>query len=159
MEFIINCLTYILLYPFIAMIHELGHGFFVKLFGGEVNRIGFGSGGSTFQVKKLFIGTHTRWAGMIYWTISNKISRGKEILILLGGVIFNFMTGVLIWLFIWYYDFQSLILSNTIVFSFVAVLTSLIPFTLSDGIDTDGKQILKLIKEASADRASNRKGA
>ena len=157
MELIKNFILTLLLMPFIVFIHELGHGFFVKLFRGQINRIGFGTGKSVFQIKKFHIGSQFKLFGYIHYTFSKKISLSKEILVLLGGVIFNFMTGIVIWLLISYYDIASTLLGLSITISFVMVIINLLPMTFSDGTESDGKQILTLLKKSRTEKASIKK--
>lgn len=157
MVFIENLFLSLLLYPFLTFIHELGHGFFVKLFRGEIIRIGFGTGENVFQIKKFHIGSQLKWQGYIQFTFPEKISRNKEILVLLGGVLFNFTTGAVIWFIVSLYDIASTLLGLSITISFMMVIINLLPLTFSDGTVSDGKQILTLLKEERAENISIRK--
>ena len=152
MEFIENLLLSLLLFPFLTFIHELGHGFFVKLFRGEIIRIGFGTGENIFKIKKFHIGSRLKWLGYIQFNFPEKISLNKEILVLLGGVLFNFITGLVIWMLVSYYDIASTLLGLSITISFMMVIINLLPLTFSDGTVSDGKQILTLLKEARTEK-------
>lgn len=154
MEFIENLLLSLLLYPFLAFIHELGHGFFVKLFRGEIIRIGFGTGENIFKIKKFHIGSQLKWHGYIQYIFPEKLSTKKELCVTLGGVFFNFITGLLIWAIVSYYDIASTLLGLSITISFMMVIINLLPLTFSDGTVSDGKQILTLLKEARTEKTS-----
>jgi len=58
MDFLINFVIIALfIFPFIALIHESGHAFFVKIFGGEISEFAIGNGEvlwkkNTFAIKK-----------------------------------------------------------------------------------------------------------
>lgn len=141
------------MYPFLAFIHELGHGFFVKLFLGEIIRIGFGTGKNVFKIKKFHIGTQFKWHGYIQYNFPEKISFNKEILVILGGFLFNFITRLIIWMVVLYYDIATL-LGLSITVSFMLVIIKLLPLSFSDGTVSDGKQIVTLLREARMEKAS-----
>lgn len=132
-------------FPVVTIVHELGHAFFVKIFGGEIFSIGFGSGKKIFKVKKFYVGSKVVLSGRVYWENEKKFHLHQSILILLGGILFNVVSASLIWFYgnIQYADLYR----GYIIYSYFMAFVSLLPFTFSDGVRSDGLQIIELLKE------------
>lgn len=145
MDFLINFVIIALfIFPFIALIHESGHVFFVKIFGGEISEFAIGNGEvlwkkNTFTIKKVyFVG------GRVVANNVEEFSNTQKAFFILGGVIFNFLfafvldlfTGYKFWVFRNYLD-------SFIFVSYLNVVINLIPFTTIIGT-TDGKKLVEL---------------
>ena len=56
MDFLINFVIIgLFIFPFIALIHESGHAFFIKLFGGKIKEFAIGNGETLWKVKAFSI--------------------------------------------------------------------------------------------------------
>jgi len=147
MGFIINFVIIALfIFPFVALIHESGHAFFLKIFGGEISEFAIGNGDvlwkmNTFTIKKAyFVG------GRVVAKNDEKFSKTHRIFFLLGGIIFNFLSALVLDLFTGYefWVFRNY-LDSFIFVSYINVFINLIPLTTIIGT-SDGKQLLGVIK-------------
>jgi len=144
----INIIAHIVYAPIVVIIHEYGHAILVKLFGGKINYIGLGAGDTLFQYKIFGIGKIGWWyTGRIYYEFKKEINTTKKFLISLGGPAINIVSATFIWIVgnvewaDWYRGF--------IVVSYFVAIFSLIPHKYKeDGLESDGLQIINLIKNS-----------
>ena len=127
------------------ILHELGHAFFVKIFGGKILSIGFGTGEHLIQIKKFFIKKNSWLSGRIFWSSKKVMNNIKQFFIDIGGPLINILSATLIWIFgdaeyaDWYRGY--------IIYSYLIGIFSLIPLTYNDGVASDGLKLLNLIKK------------
>ena len=143
-EQLINILMYIIYMPIVVIIHELGHAFFVVLFGKEVREIHLGFGEDLFRIKRFVVKKSVWSIGYCSWENLDSLTWYKKILIFLGGIIFNLVTATLVWIYgdanyaDWYRAF--------IVFSYFLAVVNLLPFKSNfTKIESDGLQCIKLL--------------
>lgn len=145
---LINVIAHFVYAPFVVIIHEYGHAIFVKLFGGKINYICLGAGDMLFRYKVFRIRAIGWWyTGRINYEFENEINTTKKILISLGGPAINIVSATLVWIVgnvewaDWYRGF--------IVVSYLMAIFSLIPHKVrEDGLESDGLQIINLIKNS-----------
>lgn len=145
MDFLINSVIITLfIFPFLALIHEFGHAFFLKMFGGKIIELSIGNGDviwkkNIFAIKKAyFVG------GRIVPENIEILSKSQRTAFLLGGVFFNFLSALALDLLTGY---EFLVFRNYldsfIFISYSNVVINLIPLTTIFG-KTDGKQLVEL---------------
>lgn len=147
MDFLINFVIIALfIFPFIALIHESGHAFFVKLFGGEISEFAIGNGEilwkkNVFAIKQAyFVG------GRVVPKNIEKLSKTQKALIFLGGVICNCLSAFVIDLFTGYeFGVFRNYLDSFIFVSYLNVVINLVPLTTIIGT-TDGKKLVELLR-------------
>ncbi|MGD6775152.1 MULTISPECIES: site-2 protease family protein [Bacillaceae] len=139
-------LSFFLVLPIVTIIHELGHYFFAKLFGGKVI-VHIGTGNVLFKfgsirIRKLYF--YDGWCE--YISISKKASKLDKILVYLGGSIFNILSIFLL---------NTLILNEVLepsiffyqftYFSFYFLFFSLFPINHLNGCPSDGMAALNIL--------------
>ena len=147
MDFLINFVIIALfIFPFIALIHESGHAFFVKLFGGEISEFAIGNGEilwkkNVFAIKQAyFVG------GRVVPKNIEKLSKTQKAFLFLGGVIFNFLSAFVFDLFTGYeFGVFRNYLDSFIFVSYLNVVINLVPLTTIIGT-TDGKKLVELLR-------------
>lgn len=146
-KLLFNIIYIILAKPIIALIHELGHVFFIKLFGGKIDKLLIGEGKTIIKIGLLEIGEKLD-GGECHENFSdnNQPTEWKLILSSLGGVLATCTTGILLTSFLFFSDinnilFYYLLIINIFLF---ADLLNLIPIKDLD-ICTDGYYILENI--------------
>jgi len=133
--------------PIIILIHELGHAFFNFAFGGKTTKIVIGSGKKLFSIGIFEVQSWYFLYGICMGDIPDDISKVKKIIRLLGGVIFQFITGIILFLLI-----KSGIIENSsrmgvfLSFSLYIAMSAIIPVTYADGSNSDGKQVYQVIR-------------
>ena len=92
-----SIINFLVILPLIGLIHELGHAFFVKIFGGKVTKIQFGWFGKKicsigiFEINQgYFLGARITHSDL---KLKNKLT---VIITLMGGIIFNIVSVVII---------------------------------------------------------------
>lgn len=142
--------------PLIFLIHELGHAFFVKIFGGQVTKITLGLLGKRilsvgiFQVNLwYFLGGKAEHRNL---KIGNKFARG---IILIGGLIFNIVSIILInklgslynpkFMYTMVNDLLFNIMRAFVTYSIIIVIINALPIKLFS-MNTDGRQLYQLIR-------------
>jgi Zn-dependent protease len=134
----------VLFYPIAVLIHELGHAFFVKLFGEKIISIGFGTGEKIVQIKKFYVAKDSILFGKIRWDRSSELNVYQSFFLYFGGILFNILTGTILWIF---GDVTYAYIYKPFIFlSYYMALFNLVPFKFRDGRDSDGLLILKLFK-------------
>lgn len=130
--------------PIITLIHESGHLFFNRLFGGRPNKVVLGAGKKLFSIGILEVKRYFFMLG--YCTHSDTECKALRIVELAGGVLFQLLTCLLINMLVdlriikhssWYDVFISLTL-------YIA-LSAMIPIKYHN-IDSDGMQIYKVLR-------------
>ncbi len=133
--------------PFNSIIHELGHVFFVKLFGGKITSIEIGYGNVWFRFWKWKIRQYFFMYGSMTFkedslTINNRAAR---LLIDAGGILANIGMLILVISLFNHYAPGSFIKGYYIGFTATLLISVLIPYSLPDGTDSDGKSLLKYL--------------
>ena len=140
--------------PLIILIHEMGHAFFARIFGGEITNITLGMGKKICTIGILDIRILYLAGGTSSYKNLKKDSKISKILILLGGVIFNIITMALVFVpaLILYpkYNIESSLVLSTIFhtfleFSFMVILFNILPIKMIN-MNTDGLQLYQLIR-------------
>lgn len=131
--------------PLNLFIHELGHAFFIKLFGGKIKHIHIGVGDSLFTFSKFIVHRSFFIFGFVEFDedtlkIHNTTS---NVLIGLGGVLFNALSLIVVIIIFNLYDPSNFLKGYYIGFTLTLILSALVPITYSDGTDSDGKGVLK----------------
>ncbi|MDN5710522.1 MAG: site-2 protease family protein [Planococcus sp. (in: firmicutes)] len=145
MDFFINFIVIALfIFPFIALIHETGHAFFLKLSGGEVAEFSIGNGEVLWKYKRFYIRTAYFAGGRVVPKSIDVLSKFQRILFYLGGVLFNFASALILDLATGYelFIFRDY-LDSFIFVSYLNVLVNLIPVSTIVG-NSDGKKLLNL---------------
>ncbi|WP_144512887.1 site-2 protease family protein [Bacillus sp. FJAT-22090] len=145
MDFLINFVIIALfIFPFIALIHESGHAFFVKLFGGEISEFAIGNGEVLWKKHKFTIKKAYFVGGRVVTKSDEGFSKTQRVFILLGGVIFNFLSAFVLDLFTGYeFGVFRNYLDSFIFVSYLNVVINLFPLTTIIGT-SDGKQLVEL---------------
>lgn len=145
MDFLFNFIVItLLIFPFIALIHESGHAFFLKLFGGKVKEFSIGNGDvlwrkNVFHIKKVYFA-----GGRVAAENFGIFSRNQRVAFLFGGVLFNFLSALALHLMTGYEFFVFRNYLDSFIFvSYLNVVVNLIPLNTVVG-ETDGKQIVNL---------------
>ncbi len=143
--------------PIIVLIHELGHAFFNFIFGGKTKKIVIGKGKRLFSIGILEIRRWYFYSGQCSVKSPENDSKPLTIIMLLGGVLFQLFTGIILLLLVklgiiehgnWLDVFLS--------FSFVMAVSAIIPITYPDGMNSDGKQIYQTIRYGTSQLYNNK---
>ncbi|MGD7044341.1 site-2 protease family protein [Jeotgalibacillus proteolyticus] len=145
MDFLLNFIIIALfIFPFIAFIHEAGHAFFIKVFGGEINEFAIGSGDvlwgkNAFRINKAYFA-----GGRVITVTDDLFSKNQKVFIILGGVLFNLFSALALDLYTGYSFFVFRNYLDSFVFvSYINVFINLLPFTTING-KSDGKKLAEL---------------
>lgn len=147
MDFLINFIIITLfISPTIALIHEAGHAFFLKIFGAKVSEFSIGNGNTLLQINNFLIKKVYFFGGRVFSENHEKLSKSQKTCYYLGGVFFNFISAIVLHLLTGY---EFLVFRNYldsfIFVSYLTVLINLIPLNTIIGA-TDGKQLIELYK-------------
>lgn len=147
MDFIINFIIITLfICPIIALVHESGHAFFLKIFGAKVSEFSIGNGDVLWRKNNFFIKKAYFFGGRVFTEDYNMLSKNQRTFYFLGGVFFNYLSALVLHLLTGY---EFLVFRNYldsfIFVSYLTVLINLIPLNTILG-ETDGKQLVKLYK-------------
>lgn len=132
--------------PLNVFVHELGHGFFAKLFGGKVHKIEVGIGEPLFSIGKLQV--NKQFFIMGYCRFDSQLANHSKIklsLILLGGVIFNMITILLLIAIKMNTTHHHFLDGYYFGFTGMLILSALIPMTYFTGDDSDGKRLIRVL--------------
>ncbi|ALS78769.1 site-2 protease family protein [Planococcus kocurii] len=147
MNFLVNFIIIgLFIFPFVAFIHETGHAFFLKLFGGKINEFSIGNGKILWKKNNFNIRNAYFAGGRVVPNTINWMSTTQKSFFFLGGVLFNLIsalvldvtTGYELGVFRHYLD-------SFIFVSYLNVFINLVPLTTIFG-DTDGKKLVELYK-------------
>ena len=133
--------------PIIVLIHELGHAFFNFIFGGKTKKIVIRKGKRLFSIGILEIRRWYFYSGQCSVKSPENDSKPLTIIMLLGGVLFQLFTGIILVLLvklgiIEYGNWLDVFLN----FSLFMAVSAIIPVTYPDNTNSDGKQIYQIIK-------------
>ena len=132
--------------PINLLVHEYGHAFFVKIFGGHISKIEIGTGSPIVNIGHLRINKVFFLSGFCGYVDDANFcdNRFKLSLIAMGGVIFNTLTII----------FLILIKYSTAHFHFLdgyffmatglLILSALAPVKYSNGLDSDGLWLINI---------------
>lgn len=145
LDFLVNFIIItLLIFPFVALIHEFGHAFFLKLFGGKVKEFSIGNGDvlwtkDVFHIKKAYFA-----GGRVVAENIGDLNKNQRAAFTFGGVLFNFLSAIALHLITGYefFVFRSY-LDSFIFVSYLNVVINLIPLNTVVG-PTDGKQLVNL---------------
>ena len=148
MDFFINFIVIALfIFPFITLIHELGHTFFLKLSGGKLLELSIGKGEVLWKYKLFYLRVAYFAGGHVVAKDIEALGKFQRSLFYLGGVLFNLVSAVILDLATGFElgVFRNY-LDSFIFVSYLTVLINLLPMTTIVG-DTDGKQLVHLYRE------------
>ena len=140
-------LAFFLVLPVISFVHEAGHVFFAWLMGGKHIKVTVGSGSVLFRIGMLEVRKYYFWYGLCTFDNLKRNQRFANILIFLGGALFNAAAALVV-----IYLIENNTLEPGIVtyqftyFSLYYIFFALLPMPYPDGNDSDGKVILDLIR-------------
>ncbi|WP_039043462.1 site-2 protease family protein [Sporosarcina sp. ZBG7A] len=135
--------------PINVFIHENGHAFFVKIFGGNVFKIEIGIGEPLFNIGIIQVNKQFFMFGICRCEYnptdpSSLNEKVKFSLIALGGIIFNLMT-ILILLAVKMNTTHNHFLDGYFFgFTGFLIVSALIPLTYSTGFKSDGLMLLNI---------------
>ena len=148
MGFLINFVIITLfICPIIALIHESGHAFFLKIFGAKVSEFSIGNGNILWRKNNFFIKKVYFFGGRVVPENHEILSKNQRVFFYLGGILFNFLSSLVLHLLTGY---EFLVFRNYldsfIFVSYLFVVINLIPLTTIIGA-TDGKQLVELYRK------------
>ncbi|ANU18007.1 hypothetical protein BBI11_13595 [Planococcus maritimus] len=151
MDFFINFIVITLfIFPFIALIHEAGHAFFLKLSGGELVEFSIGNGEVLWKYKLFYLRVAYFAGGHVVAKDIEALGKFQRSLFYLGGVLFNLVSAVILDLATGFElgVFRNY-LDSFIFVSYLTVAINLLPMTTLIG-DSDGKKLVNLYREQKA---------
>ncbi|CAG9621272.1 hypothetical protein [Sutcliffiella rhizosphaerae] len=146
-------LSFFLVLPLVTILHQLGHFFFAKLFGGTVN-IHIGTGNilfkvGSFKIRKLYF--YDGWCE--YINVSRGTRKIEKIFVYLGGSIFNISSILLLNGLITREILEpNIFIYQFTYFSFYFVFFSLFPMNHLNGCPSDGMAVLNIITNKKFDK-------
>ncbi|VXB19724.1 conserved membrane hypothetical protein [Bacillus sp. 349Y] len=137
--------------PLNVLIHEYGHAFFVKIFGGRVTNIEVGIGEPLFRVGHVQVNKQFFIFGMCRYEGTPEISKSRLKLsfIAVGGVLFNAVTITMLILVKVYTDHNHFLDGYYFGATGMLILSALLPVTYSTGFHSDGKRLVNIWKKDS----------
>lgn len=147
-KFFLNAFCLFFLIPVVVAIHEAGHAFFVKLFGGKVATFAIGSGKRIFRFKNFEI--RERFAGgecIEDFSHTNKLNDTQWIWYALGGVMATFTVGIMLTFVLNHIQEETFLYNylSVVRLLFIFDCFNLIPMKVK-GYPSDGLYIVKAIK-------------
>jgi len=140
-------LAFFLVLPVISILHEAGHVFFAWLMGAKNIRVVVGSGKPVLNKGILEIRQYYFWYGFCTFENIERKEKVANILIFLGGALFNLLSTIAVILLVENKVLQSgMITYQFTYFSMYYVFFALLPMLYPGGNYSDGKMILELIK-------------
>lgn len=148
--------SFFLIMPIVTLIHLSGHIFFVTIFGGSEKKILIGCGNKLFTFWIIEVRKYYFWNGACEFKGLKHDNRLTNMLIYLGGSIFNLVSM----LFIYSLVYQNILESSVIwyqfiYFSFYIIFFSLFPMYFSDGSPSDGKAAVLALRNKLEDRVTD----
>ncbi|MCC9135792.1 M50 family metallopeptidase [Pontibacter silvestris] len=146
-------LAFFLVLPIISILHEAGHVFFAWLMGGKNIKVTVGSGNILFRAGILEVRKYYFWYGLCTFDNLKRNKRFSNILIFLGGALFNAIAALIV--IYWIEEKQldpSLFTYQFTYFSMYYIFFALLPMPYPDGTYSDGKIILDLILYRGVER-------
>ncbi|MBM7619172.1 membrane-associated protease RseP (regulator of RpoE activity) [Bacillus tianshenii] len=145
--------SFFLVLPMVTILHELGHFFFAKLFGGKVI-VHIGTGNVLFKIGSLRIRKLYFYDGWCeYITVSKRAGKIEKALVYLGGSLFNLVSILILNGLI----MEGMLEPNILIyqftyFSFYFVFFSLFPIDHLNGCPSDGMAALKVLTNKKFDK-------
>jgi membrane-associated protease RseP (regulator of RpoE activity) len=146
-------ISFFLVLPTVTILHELGHFFFAKLFGGKVI-VHIGTGNVLFKIGSLRIRKLYFYDGWCeYITVSNRTGKIEKALVYLGGSLFNIASILILNGLI----MKGMLEPNILIyqftyFSFYYVFFSLFPINHLNGCPSDGMAALNVLTNKKFDK-------
>ena len=138
--------SFFLVLPMVTIIHELGHYFFAKLFGGKVI-VHIGTGNvlfnfGSFRIRKLYF--YDGWCE--YISLCKNATKLEKILVYLGGAFFNILSIVILNTLLLNGIFQpNIFFYQFTYFSFYFLFFSLFPINHLNGCPSDGMAAFNIL--------------
>ncbi|PRY80088.1 site-2 protease family protein [Alkalibacterium olivapovliticus] len=141
---------FFLMYYLVLIIHELGHVVATKLIKGTIQEIHFGEGEKWFDFYVLKI---NRWVFIPTGKVYSDYDRTSwnRLFVFSGGNIFLLLICAAVNLAFSRYSLQELIQFN--ISTAYMVFITMLPVNYSNGVKSDGLQIVNLIKEIKKSRS------
>ncbi|MDX5423077.1 MAG: site-2 protease family protein [Hymenobacteraceae bacterium] len=140
-------LAFFLVLPVISFLHEAGHVFFAWLMGGKNIKVSIGSGDVLFRLGMLEVRKYYFWYGFCTFDNLERHQRFANVIIFLGGSLFNAIAAVLVIFLIEENTLEPGLLTYQFTyFSLYYIFFALLPMPYPDGNYSDGKVILDLIR-------------
>ncbi|WP_285768144.1 hypothetical protein [Peribacillus sp. SI8-4] len=148
--------SFFLIMPIVTLIHLSGHIFFVTIFGGVEKKIVIGCGNKLFSFWNMEVRKYYFWNGACEFKGLKHDNRLTNMLIYLGGSIFNLVTMLTVYSLV-YQDIleSSVIWYQFIYFSFYIMFFSLFPMYFSDGSPSDGKAAELALRNKLEDKVTD----
>jgi membrane-associated protease RseP (regulator of RpoE activity) len=146
-------ISFFLVLPTVTILHELGHFFFAKLFGGKVI-VHIGTGNVLFKIGSLRIRKLYFYDGWCeYITVSNRTGKIEKALVYLGGSLFNIASILILNGLIMKGMLEpNILLYQFTYFSFYYVFFSLFPINHLNGCPSDGMAALNVLTNKKFDK-------
>lgn len=146
-----NLVGIFLFFPIILLIHEYGHAVFAKLLGAKTIKIQLGSGKKCFRISNITVRKFYMFGGLCTWGGLRKNSKISRFFVFFGGVLFNMLSLLILYLLFRLHMFEWGFLHHVFVsYTLFAIVLTLMPFQYKyNGIEleSDGKQILNLFRK------------
>ena len=140
-------LAFFLVLPVISFLHEAGHVFFAWLMGGKNIKVTIGSGAKLFRVGMLEVRKYYFWYGLCSFDNLKYQQRFANILIFLGGVLFNAVAALAVIYLVENGTIEAGMLTYQFTyFSMYYIFFALLPMQYPDGSYSDGKVILDFLR-------------
>jgi hypothetical protein len=146
-------ISFFLVLPTVTILHELGHFFFAKLFGGKVI-VHIGTGNVLFKIGSIRIRKLYFYDGWCeYITVSNRTGKIEKALVYLGGSLFNIASILILNGLIMKGMLEpNILLYQFTYFSFYYVFFSLFPINHLNGCPSDGMAALNVLTNKKFDK-------
>lgn len=148
--------SFFLILPVVTLIHLGGHLFFVALFGGTEKKILIGCGDKVFSFWNIEVRKYYFWNGHCEFKGLKYDNRFTNMLIYLGGAIFNLISMLIIYSLVYQKILDtSVFWYQFIYFSFYIMFFSLFPMYFADGSPSDGKAAELVLKDQLSDKITD----
>lgn len=138
--------SFFLLLPIVTLIHEMGHYFFARLFGGNME-INIGSGKSLLRVGPIRLNRIYFWDGWCQYEALRHENKFTNIMVYAGGALFNLASILIVNGLIYAGVFETSIFTYQFAyFSFYFIFFSLFPIDHPNGYPSDGKAIVNVFR-------------
>ncbi|TCI22168.1 hypothetical protein EVJ33_11805 [Exiguobacterium sp. SL-10] len=144
-------ISFFIILPIVTIIHQFGHFFFAKLFGGSLD-MEIGTGKKLFKVGRLQFNRvyfYDAWCQFSDLKYSNRLTRS---IVYAGGSLFNLASILIVNGFILTREIEPTIYTYQFAyFSFYYIFFSLYPIYYSNGHPSDGRAIFDTWKKGKPD--------
>lgn len=140
-------LAFFLIMPVISILHEGGHVFFAWLMGGKNIKVSIGTGKPVFQWGMVEVRKYYFWYGLCTFENVEKKHNLANILIFLGGSLFNLLGTIVVMALVQNNYLEAGIATYQFTyFSLYYIFFALFPMPYPDGNYSDGKIVLDLLR-------------